>query len=499
MATPDDRSDESSQTKNDSSNSQRKGAKYGLIIASGLALIGLIGSSLLVSQKSQTGKSIQQRYSRSLQLQHHYANVPNPLLKVKNTSSSSSTCNKNKQQSLLQGSNRDWQVNGIVNGCGSLSRTGYSLDLTRTGKGPTRMIVGSPYHPTKKEEQGPGFVEAFEYDEKKGVWKSLGREYGKNVQDGMGFSVGITSDGNKAISGAPFAKKAKGTIHVMGGDCKNEEWTQSSKTEGSNFGYAVAADDKGNRFIAGGPALYGDSRIGFAKVLDSKGNMLGQRLQSSTSGDGFGMAVSISGDGNFVAVGAPLIDPRVQVYKWNGSKYKKFGKAIKPTTDSNKDGDFDFSKADISQFGYSVSLSGDGKTVAVGAPSQSGSPDFVRVFTWHKDEWRRHGAILSGALYSFGYTVSLSRDGSWLSVGDPSYDEEGQQARGRVCVFNYSSGKDKWIKQGNDVIGSGPFDNAGVATAIAKDKCGDVVVGVGCPFSEPDGMQSGMVAVMQFN
>jgi len=500
-------------------------------VLAGVAFVGLTGIAII----SQYPSNKTQKH-RSLVIKPPNAYLHNPLKspsadfrsKLFTTSNEKlGECNKNSGN--LGSSKKDWKIKDIVQGCGAASRLGYSVALSKSGS--TRMIVGSPFHPNKFGEQGPGFMEAFEFNDKKGEWVPLGRTYGKKNQDGYGFSVAISGDGSKAASGAPYHKAGRGSFSVTGGDCEKETFTVKGPKSSKNLGYAVAADKEGNRFAVGAPAFYGTSRRGNVFIYDSRGGLVGDKLTGDQDGDGFGMAVSISSDGKFVAVGSPLIDNNVKIYKWNGSKYKRFGKPIKPLTDfevddddddddddndnddcdddelnpkddNYNDGDDGDDKTDklleASKFGNGVSLSEDGKTVAIGAPSQTGSMDYVRVFTWHKDAWTSKGDVIYGELYSFGSSVSLSLEGNWLSIGDPSYEGEGQQARGRVCVFYYNSSKNRWEKQGNDVIGSSPFDNAGFSTALTKDKCKDIVVAVGCPMSEPEGFQSGMVGVMQF-
>merc|ERR1711981_204759 len=73
--------------------------------------------------------------------------------------------------------------------------------------------------------------------------------------------------------------------------------------------------------------------------------------------DGFGISVSLSSDGNTLAVGADGNDysGQVKVYRVNSSnKWIQLGSDI----DGESAGDY---------FGSSVSLSSDGKTLAVGA------------------------------------------------------------------------------------------------------------------------------------
>ncbi|TFV45742.1 hypothetical protein E4P43_17165 [Blastococcus sp. TF02A-35] len=74
------------------------------------------------------------------------------------------------------------------------------------------------------------------------------------------------------------------------------------------------------------------------------------------------------------------------------------------------------------QFGYSVALSADGNIAAVGAPGyQTGSGGAVYMFERSGGVWTKTAKILSPSATNFGYSVSLSDNGSTLLVGAPGY------------------------------------------------------------------------------
>jgi hypothetical protein len=92
---------------------------------------------------------------------------------------------------------------------------------------------------------------------------------------------------------------------------------------------------------------------------------LGGDINGEATGDFSGYSVSMSGDGSRVAIGAVLNDGRgadsghVRVYSWNGTNaWVQLGADI----DAEAVGD---------ESGWSVSLSGDGSRVAIGAPVMS--------------------------------------------------------------------------------------------------------------------------------
>ena len=90
-------------------------------------------------------------------------------------------------------------------------------------------------------------------------------------------------------------------------------------------------------------------------------NQLGSDIDGDATGDQAGYSVSLSNDGTIVAIGANLNDGNgsasghVKVYEWNGTDWFQIGSDI-DGDDAND------------ELGHSVSLSGDGTIVAIGAP-----------------------------------------------------------------------------------------------------------------------------------
>ena len=69
------------------------------------------------------------------------------------------------------------------------------------------------------------------------------------------------------------------------------------------------------------------------------------------------------------------------------------------------------------QSGYNVSLSNDGNRIAIGAPQVDGTESktgYVRVYDWVDGSWSQVGADISGeaAGDQSGYWVSLSSEGN---------------------------------------------------------------------------------------
>ena len=96
------------------------------------------------------------------------------------------------------------------------------------------------------------------------------------------------------------------------------------------------------------------------------------------------------------------------------------------------------------QSGYSVSLSSDGNTVAIGAPYNAGNGTYsghVRIYENSGGSWSQIGNDIDGeaAGDQSGYSVCLSSDGNTVAIGAPYNDGIGSNIAGHVRVYNLSN------------------------------------------------------------
>jgi len=140
-----------------------------------------------------------------------------------------------------------------------------------------------------------------------------------------------------------------------------------------------------------------------------------------------GRAASISDDGSIIAVGAHLDDDagnnagHVRIFQWTGSIWQQMGTDI--------DGE-----AAEDNSGQSVRLSGDGQTVAIGAPKNNGDGTrngHMRVFEWDGSDWVQKGLDIDGGstISQGGYSdnnyftdigIYISSDGNFVAFKDIS-------------------------------------------------------------------------------
>jgi hypothetical protein len=117
----------------------------------------------------------------------------------------------------------------------------------------------------------------------------------------------------------------------------------------------------------------------------------------------------------------------VRIYTWGASSWVQRGT------------DIDGEAAD-DRSGTSVSVSADGQTVAIGAISNDGAGSdagHVRIYTWGASSWVQRGADIDGeaAGDDSGTSVSLSADGQTVAVGAYGNDGAGSNA-GHVRVYS---------------------------------------------------------------
>ena len=120
----------------------------------------------------------------------------------------------------------------------------------------------------------------------------------------------------------------------------------------------------------------------------------------------------------------------VRLYKWDGTSWNQLGNDI--------DGE---AAADNS--GFSVSLSDDGTIVAIGADDNDGNGDgsgHTRLYQYSSGSWTQLGSDIDGEAagdYS-GWSVSLSDDGKTVAIGARLNDANGTNS-GHTRVFSLPS------------------------------------------------------------
>ncbi len=189
------------------------------------------------------------------------------------------------------------------------------------------------------------------------------------------------------------------------------------------FGAALSLSADGLVLAVGAPYSNGGGvgqDSGSVQIYDyADGNTYiprGPAINGIALGDTFGWAVSLSNDGEILAVGAPASNGfgYVKIYKYDGEKYDE---VIHISESIMYVGEL---------FGFSVSLTGDGKSLAVGMPL-AGFGGSVTVYSIDVEagtstvtESFRGDSVFNSEL---GYSVSLSDDGNVLAAVDGYFSQ----------------------------------------------------------------------------
>jgi len=216
---------------------------------------------------------------------------------------------------------------------------------------------------------------------------------------------------------------------------------------------------------------------------------LGQYIPGEAAGDFAGSSVSLSADGRTVAVGAGHNSGKngydsghTRVYSLVEASWTQLGQDI----DGEAAGD---------QATYrSVSLSEDGRTVAVGAIYNDGNGNdsgHARVYRLDGSSWIQLGQDIDGEAADdlSGFWLSLSADGTTVAIGAVGNDGNGVDS-GHVRVHRLDGSS--WTQLGQDIDGEVAGDNSGRSVSLSAD---GMTVAVGAQLNDGNGENSGHVRV----
>ncbi|MGK0253443.1 MAG: hypothetical protein ACI9OE_000913 [Mariniflexile sp.] len=332
--------------------------------------------------------------------------------------------------------------------------SGRSVPMSADG---SKVAIGASFN----SDNGDGSGQVRVYQNASGIWTQVGADIdGEAIGDNSGFSVSISADGNTVAIGA-YRNDGNGVDsgHVRVYQYALGVWTQigtdiDGEAASDSSGYSVSLSASGNRVAIGAPNN-GSTKAGHVRVYQNNSGtwvQLGIDINGEFSDDGSGESISISADGNRVAIGARFNDGNgsnsghVRVYKYESSSWTKVGADI--------DGE---AANDLSGFG--VSLSYDGKIVAIGATGNDGNGDssgHVRVYEDVAGVWTQVGTDINGEAVNdkSGERVSLSADGNIVAIGAKDNDGNGSNS-GHVRVYKNISGV--WTQIGIDIDGDEGF------------------------------------------
>lgn len=371
-----------------------------------------------------------------------------------------------------------------------------------------------------------------------GLWADALGPQAPDVQE-FGRTVTLSADGSTMAVASRQAGNGLVQVYTRPtGDWWYRQAVLRPASWSEDFGAALALSADGSTLVLGSPTDdWSATDVGGVEVYVRNGDDWmheGALRSSSTAAQSrFGASVAISADGNTLAVGAPGHDV-LAVGAGAAFVYKRTDRMWRLDTAVRtfvEEGD---------RFGSAVALSGDGTTLAVGAPGEASSTPGINsnrmdnrapnsgatyVFTRATDNWVEQAYVKpSNPLVSraFGTALALTQDGAVLAVGAPQESSgatgvNGNQfdtsAPGSGAVYVFARTGTAWtqttyVKAGN----TGAGDQFGASVAVAgggkrlavgafgEDGAGSFIGGLDGVLNGPDGdLAPGSGAVYTFD
>ena len=377
-----------------------------------------------------------------------------------------------------------YDISGVESG----GLAGHSISTSASGD---IIAVGAPLNSGGGTARGEVRV----YQKNNDSWLQLGSDLnGSEDNDEFGHSLDLNEDGTILAVGSKNAthktavyKYASGSWNLYGNTIENNVSFQNyittapmaSGTSGTQLGSllenvgsrVVSLNGDGTIAATGDP--YENNQSGVIRVFQYNGSdwtQLGSDINGPTNYDRLGYTISLSSDGTIVAGGAYWGDGsssdqnvnhgEVRVYQYNGSDWTQLGSFI----EGDVAGD---------NLGYSVSLSGDGTTVASGSLEHNNDKGQVKVHRYNGSSWIQLGSDFDGESSGyFGNAVSLNSDGTIVAIG--AYrDDTGGYNTGIVRVYQYNGSS--WTQLGGDIYGEDSSDQIGREKAMSLSGDGFII------------------------
>jgi hypothetical protein len=285
-----------------------------------------------------------------------------------------------------------------------------------------------------------------------GAWTQQTELISPDAGARFGSSLALSADGNTALIGGRADNSNAGAVWVFTRSAG--VWTQQTKLvspdSSAQFGNAVALSADASTALVGAPG--DNTNVGAAWVFTYGGGMWSQQgklLANDAVGQALqGFSVSLSADGNTAIVGGYGDNTNtgaVWFFARTGSTWTQQGTKLVGTGAIGQ-----------AKQGYSVALSGNGNTAIVGGPGDNpnGNGGFgaAWVFANSGSAWTQQGAKLVGsgaggvpqAAPQQGFSVALSGDGKTALVGGPYNGNGFGSVAGGTWVFANNGGT--WVQ-----------------------------------------------------
>jgi hypothetical protein len=330
----------------------------------------------------------------------------------------------------------EWpQLGDTIFGTSGSTDAGKSVAMSSDG---AILAVGS------WEDTSPGSGGVRMYELSSDAWVQKGSALaGEALNDRFGNGLALSADGLTVAIGAPVNGTSQGQVKIYTWDEASDAWVAkgsvlTGSTTNTQFGYAVSLSGDGDILAVGAPNETTSTGKVYVYTWDTGSSPAQWATPVAITGEDtfetFGRALDINSDGTVVVVGA----------RGNGDSGANSGEtrvyALSGSSSTRRGADIPGEAAgDLS--GQAVAISADGTVIAVGAPENDGGgvdSGHVRTYSWDGAQWNQRGADIDGdsAGDEFGYSVDISNDGLTVVAGSP----ERSASSGGVMLLTYASG-----------------------------------------------------------
>ena len=353
-------------------------------------------------------------------------------------------------------STQTWDLTGTIYGENPSDRAGTSIAMSDDG---SIVVIGSPGNSNGGFSAGQ--LRAYEYDGTN--WVQKGTNIEGSSGDRLGQQLSISGDGlTIANSGDSYGSNSEGQVRVFsfnGSDWISEGAPIDGTNNGEQFGYSLSLSDDGSILAIG-------NVLGQVSVYENNGGwaQLGATI-SGTSADDFGISISLSGNGKVLALSAPLDDTGgsdaglVEVYEYLNNQWSVRG------------GSFVGSAGE--EFGTAVSLSRNGNVLAVSAPTASfgglTNNGRVGIFFFQNNVWSLLNIIggeeNSRQIGDHPRSVHLAKNGAFVAFGST----RASSTRGATSIYNIADYQYSWDVDSPATLSDGQY----TATVSGTDLAGN--------------------------
>jgi Secretion system C-terminal sorting domain len=342
--------------------------------------------------------------------------------------------------------NNEWKLKGnVILGTDKFDAIGNGLSISKDGN---KIAIGYPG--SSKYGYYKGMVKVFNYIS--GTWIQEGDDIlGKEIADLAGSSVELSDHGQVLAVGYPTNSDPEKGGQIKTFQLTNGNWVQigqiingetydylgkDKKCISLSFNGKIMAIGNGSNSNIGGAYT---GRVDVYKYESNKWERIGSPLIGEKWDNFFGEIVSLSSDGNMLAVTA-IGNKKIANYSGSVTTYSNISNVWVKTGEIN--GEFDYNVA-----GRSMSLSRDGRNLAIGYSNHkldtTGHGGYGAVKFFQYDSilgWKNIGKTITGEFEKerSAFCIALSPDAKKIAVNSFTYSQIAPNA-GRVRVFDLST------------------------------------------------------------